>query len=79
MQIFYANWHKVAPDGNAHSQSESLGTMTQYLYRRNLKKPLVVPIRSGSDLEGESAKPYFGRLDATDRGYLECPGDRRHT
>jgi hypothetical protein len=53
--------------------------MTQYLYRRNLKKPLMVPIRSGSDLEGESAKPYFGRLDATDRGYLECPGDRRHT
>jgi len=61
MQVFYANWHKVAPDGNAHSQSESIGTMTQYLYGHNLKRPVMAPIRGEGDVTGDDAHTYFSR------------------
>jgi len=50
MQVFYANWHAVAPDGNAHSQSESIGTMLQYLNDVNLRVPILTPITSEADV-----------------------------
>ena len=70
MQVFYANWHKVAPDGNAHSQSESIGTMTQYLYGRNLKRPVMVPIQGEEDVAGDEKQTYFSPLTEDDPGYL---------
>jgi hypothetical protein len=51
MQAFYANWHAVAPDGNAHSQSESIGTMLQYLHRTNLQAPIMTPILGADDVK----------------------------
>lgn len=51
MQAFYANWHAVAPDGNAHSQNESMGTMLQYLYNTDLRRPIMAPILSRGDVD----------------------------
>lgn len=69
-QVFYANWHAVAPDGNAHGQSESIGTMLQYLHRTNLKKPITAPIRGSEDVEGMKNAGYANDLTPEHPGYL---------
>lgn len=83
MQAFYANWHAVAPDGNAHSQSESIGTMLQYLHGSNLTAPIMTPITGAADvasMRGEGVNPdalqpgeratYANPLTPEDPGYL---------
>ena len=81
MQAFYANWHAVAPDGNAHSQSESVGTMLQYLHGTNLNAPIMTPITGAADVasmrgEGvEALQPgeraaYANPLTPENPGYL---------
>ncbi|WP_378187318.1 hypothetical protein ACE939_03090 [Aquimarina sp. W85] len=77
MQAFYASWHAVSPDGNAHSQSESIGTMLQYLYRVNLHCPIMAPIKSKQDVDSllkeqsmHTEKTYGNRLEANSPGYL---------
>jgi hypothetical protein len=70
MQVFYANWHSVAPDGMAHSQSESIGTMMQYLHRSNLKKPIMTPIKSGGDVDSMKQSDHANALTDESPGYL---------
>jgi len=81
-QAFYANWHSVAPDGNAHSQSESIGTMLQYLHRTNLQTPIMAPIKGSKDVESmispmkgrkknsKKTNQYSNKLKSKKGGYL---------
>ena len=70
MQVFYANWHNVAPDGMAHNQSESIGTMMQYLHRTNLKKPIMTPIKGGKDIDAMKESGHANALTKMSPGFL---------
>ena len=41
----------MALDGQAHAQSESIGTMLQHLHRTNLHAPIMAPILSLEDVQ----------------------------
>lgn len=71
MQVFYAHWHAVAPDGNAHSQVESICTMMQYLHGTSLNGPIMAPITSLEDSKLLVQGGYATELNAQQQGFLD--------